>query len=197
MNMKSLVLLLFVVLCYLSPKSQTIADNTITIDFDHIATSRCSDRNENYLKYKHITYANIYGIIRLTNQGDSTISFWIMNCSWTDLIKIEPDSILLAVLNCDSNYPRMISLNQGQSIVFNSVIEIPSNYFEQSLKKARKEKSYNTFRIGFIYINGNEYEGIGWDLWDKIKEEKQKLDKLIWTKPINIEYSQYRREITN
>lgn len=187
MRFRISILLLILFMTQIALKSQTDFDKALTLDFETIGVSRCNENSE--------AYSNIYGQITLTNQTDTITSFWIRNCSWTDLIKIEPDSILLQVKECDANYTKKILLKKDQSLKLNSIIEIPSDYFENSLDKIRNKDLYNSFRIGFLIIKENEFKRGQMSLSDLINEKGQKNENYIWSQPIKIEYEKYNWKI--
>ena len=64
----------------------------LKLDFELVSVSRCNDYNDLYMENHGTEYSNMIGILKLFNQTDTAFTFWIMICSWTDLVKIEPDS---------------------------------------------------------------------------------------------------------
>jgi len=187
MRKKSIILLVGLLLINLGLKGQEETNSPLSIEFETIAVSRCHDGNGNYTE--------IYGQIRLTNQTDSVFMFWIKNCSWTDLIIIEPEFIILQVNECDANYRKKISLERNQILILNSNIEVPTDFFEESINKLHNENLFNTFKIGFILIEGHEYDRSRNDFYELIEMKKDKGVNILWTKPINIGYSNYKWKI--
>jgi len=191
MNNKLKLKLLFVILTLLLNSNLILGqiDYPLKIDFIIVGTPDCYNNSD--LNPDRITkqYKNVFGILKLENQSDSVYSFWIVNRSWTELIKVEPESILLSLKKWDTNYPKKISLESHQSILFNSILEIPSEYYDKSLVMQNDGK-YNTFKIGFIVITDEE----GSYYW-KYRDKKIKEDDYIWTPPIKIEYRNYKWEI--
>jgi hypothetical protein len=105
---------------------------------------------------------------------------------------------MLAVSECDNNYSKLINLRKDHSIVFNSIIDIPTNYFVESLNKTHQSyyesqsgPEYNTFKIGFIFISKNEFNPLTQTLRN-LAAIKRKDGKVIWSELINIEYSVYK-----
>jgi hypothetical protein len=193
MNNKPKLKLPFVLLTLLLNSNLILSqiEYPLKIDFIIVGTPDCynnSDLNPDRMTKQ---YKNVFGVLKLENKSDSVYSFWIMNCSWTDLIKVEPESILLFVKKCDKNYPKKISLESHQSILFNSIIEIPSEYYDKSFI-LQSDGKYNTFKIGFIVITDEE----GSYYW-KYRDKKRKENDYVWTPPINIAYRNYRWEILN
>jgi len=161
----------------------------LKIDFIIVGSPDCYNSNDLNPAGMKKQYENVFGVLKLENQSDSVYSFWIMNRSWTELTKVEPESIMLSVKKWDTNYPKKISLESHQSILFNSIIEIPSEYYDKSLAM-QNDGEYNTFKIGFIVITDEE----GSYYW-KYRDKKIKEDDYIWTPPIKIEYRNYKWEI--
>jgi len=176
---------------------QTNTIQPLRLDFELVSVSRCNDYNNFYMDKYGNQYSNMIGILQLTNQTDSTFSFWIMNCSWTDLVKIEPDSILLEVKECDTNYPVKISLESHQSLSFNSIIEIPSDYFDKSVMQYYNDYKFNTFKIGFMIIGENEFTRYPNYNWHDLIDDKRDKNQFIWSQPIDIKYSVYGWKINN
>ena len=174
---------------------QTDTIQPLKLDFELVSASRCNDYNDFYMEKYGNEFFNMIGILQLTNQTDSTFSFWIMNCSWTDLVKTEPDSIILQVKECDKNHPGKISLESNQSILFNSIIEIPSDYFDKSVMRYYHDYKFNTFKIGFMIIKENEFTRYPNANWQNLIDDKKKKNQFIWSNPIDIKYSVYRWKI--
>jgi len=191
---------IFLIILTFELSSQCKMNKPLSIDFDLISISKCNDNNDFYIERNQTTYSNMIGQIIIKNQTDSILTFWIMTCSWTDLFTIEPDSIILTVKECEKNHPTKISLQKGQSIIFNSIIEIPSDYFEKSLDKIYQTTGnlenkilYNTFKIGFILIKeSDKMLAPNWKEWLYTKSRKEDY---IWSEPIKIRYSNYRWNI--
>ncbi|WP_289056223.1 hypothetical protein [Carboxylicivirga marina] len=194
--------------------SQESKEHPLELSFHSVALSDCSDRNEYYQEYYKKTYSNLYGVINLTNTTDTTFTFWTMTCSWTDLIILKPDTFMLWVKECDSNYPKRITLEKEQSVSFNSVIEIPSSVAKDGkwytaltdtiddIVLVEAIQPIDSFKIGWILIEDNEFrpseifkkEGDFGREWQNLIESKKKND-VIWSNPINIWNNIYRWKI--
>ena len=174
--------------CQFYIKSQTRINNPLTIQFELTGASWCNDYHDFYKTRLNKSYSILYGQIKLKNQTDSIFSFWIMNCSWTDLFIANPDSILIMGTDCDNNQPHKITLKKGQTIIFNSRIGIPTNYLSKSTHKFVDSygNSYNSFKIGFLLLTEDEYDR--GDYWRETINDKMKKNNFIWTDPIKIRY---------
>lgn len=190
---KRILLITMLVISTASLYGQVDSSEQFSLDFELVSTSYCSDHNR-YNSENDTEYSNMIGILKLTNQTDTAISLWIMTCSWTALVKVEPDSILLCVRNCDGNYPTLITVESNKSLSFNSIIDIPSKHFQKSIMGYYDQVPYDTFRIGFMIIKENEYTIYPKNWWDLIKEKSSK-NEYIWTESINMEYSIYEWKI--
>lgn len=169
----------------------------IKLDFELVSVSRCNDYNEFYSKNFGKAYATLTGILKLTNQTDSIFPFWIMNCSWTDLISVDPDLIILQVKECDSNYPRLINLESGKTVSFNSIVEIPLEYFDNSISRFYEDSSYNYFKIGFMVVKEIEFSFSLDSNWQALIDKKKIKGDYLWTSPIEIQYSVYNWHISD
>jgi hypothetical protein len=169
--------------------SQAIPDEPLKVEFELIGTSMCSDHNEFYYEIYHRTYSSMFGKIVLTNMDNSAQVFWIMTCSWTDLFKIDNDSIILTVKECDANHPKLISLEPNHSLIFNSIIEIPAYFLKKSNVLGYEPDSENEFRIGFLLITESEYQR-GPD-WRQLIKQKMEGNSLLWSAPIIIRSNNY------
>jgi len=195
--MRNVILFLLVILAPVEAYSQQSLDECVSLDFKPIAVSRCNDWNEYYEENNEIIYNNIYGITSLKNISDSILTFWMMTCSWTDQIRILPSEIKLSVPGCDANYPKKITLQPGQKLLLNSIVEIPEDIFEEAMNTNTNvpKPKYPTFKIGFQLIKESDYS-ISQDIWfyDLISS-KSDSKNFVWTGPIPIRYYYYEWEI--
>src|ERR1035437_1649941 len=76
--------------------------------------------------------------ISLTNHEDSTITFWMMSCSWGEsTLKFDRDSMEFSTGNCTKDIPVKIELKSGKSLIIYPVFHANS-------------KRINQIRIGFV-----------------------------------------------
>jgi len=113
---------------------------------------------------KHEDY---FSKVRVTNHEDSTITFWMMSCSWYyKTLVFDTDSMQFSSSGCDKNIPVEIILKPGKSIVFypvfhdNSIYRFAHGYSVDSKKAAHpaypvQSKDNKPVRIGFILLKNN------------------------------------------
>jgi len=100
----------------------------------------------------------------ITNQEDTTITFWMMSCSWWHQTLIfDTDSMEFSTGGCDKNITVEIKLKPGKSIVFypvfhdNSIYRLSHGYYVDSKKVEHpafpvQSKDNRQVRIGFILL---------------------------------------------
>jgi hypothetical protein len=117
----------------------------------------------------------------VTNNSNSTIVFWIFNCSWpVNNWLVDNDSIYVRYRGCNSNFPVEIKLLPHKSIDFyGGVVTI-----------GKQDLIDKYFRLGFIYF---ETEKQAWSYFEG-KTHRRDVEK-IWSNKIKLEKYAYRYEV--
>lgn len=123
-----------------------------------------------------------FATINVLNTQDTTVTFWIMSCSWPmDGFVIYSDSIAFQFCfgGCDSNTPEKISLPPKKSIQFYGTI-----------KNWKKDSSIARVKVGLRYFRTVD------DLWrfDGSYDSK-KLHKIVWSNEVELKDNLYSYEI--
>ena len=122
---------------------------------------------------------NYYSIkISITNNTDTIVNYWLMTCSWQDNLIFNTNSICFYRLGCKHNFPTIKKLLPKESLVYNGIIQIcdTSNY-----------KNKKSFKLGFIFINKNEYFDLTQDYFEVLLDRKKNNKHIIWCdNPINL-----------
>lgn len=117
-----------------------------------------------------------YVSLDLINNTDSTVSFWMMSCSWQDNWIINSDSARFYYQGCDSNFPELKQILSGQKLTFVGILQFLSP-LQSEIEK--------DFKIGFVEIKQHEYL-INSDfrsvLLPKIKDKKD----IIWSEAFKL-----------
>ena len=122
-----------------------------------------------YFKYGRDSKArdHFFSRVCITNQEDTTITFWMMSCSWwLKTLQFDRDSMQFSTGGCDKNIPVEIKLKPGKSIIFypvfhdNSIYRFAHGYSVDSKKAAHpaypvQSKDNKPVRIGFILLKNN------------------------------------------
>lgn len=113
--------------------------------------------------------------VKLSNNTDSILNFWTMNCSWQSNW-VFTDNCIRFLVNCPKNYPIVKQIEPQQKIVYNGTIELiglPKDFLGRE------------FKIGFVLVKKDESNIIDFvsDLRDKIKEKKD----IIWSESFKID----------
>ena len=131
---------------------------------------KISNKLDDEFRNKKTTFYSVN--IDLINDTDSTVSFWLMSCSWQDNWIINSDSVRFYYQGCDSNFPELKQILSGQKLTFIGILQVLSPL------KIEIEKD---FMIGFVEIKQHEYL-VNSDfrnvLIAKIKDKKD----IIWSK---------------
>jgi hypothetical protein len=131
---------------------------------------KISNKLDDEFRNKKTTFYSVN--IDLINDTDSTVSFWLMSCSWQDNWIINSDSVRFYYQGCDSNFPELKQILSGQKLTFIGILQVLSPL------KTGIEKD---FKIGFVEIKQHEYL-VNSDfrnvLLAKIKDKKD----IIWSK---------------
>lgn len=130
-------------------------------------------------QYK-IANQSYFTYMSITNNQDTTISFYLMSCSWMiDNWISDNDSISLLFLGCDINTPLYITLLPHQLIDFSAII----------ITKPHTEMS-TLFRFGFLYFKKEK------DLLDYIpKKNKTDNIRIYWSDAIKLEDNLFKYHI--
>ena len=123
-----------------------------------------------------------FATINVLNTQDTTVTFWIMSCSWPmDGFVIHSDSIAFKFCfgGCDHDTPEKISLPKKKSVQFYGTI-----------KSWKKDSSVARIKVGLRYF------GTVADLWnfDGLNDNK-KPNKIIWSNEVELKDNLYSHEI--
>lgn len=130
-----IVFVLFINNCYSQAHDKT---ELVSVKSYIVAKGKHEDLYKNGIKKDYY-----FLLVRITNQQDTTVPFYIMSGSWTiDNFEINNDSIKLVFFGNDVNTPTRIILKAHQSIIFNVMAE------------ALSEKiTIPQFRVGFHFTD--------------------------------------------
>jgi len=119
----------------------------------------------------------------ITNKDSKLKSVWIYSCSWMQSWTVEPNSFYFYNEGCDSNYPKKIDLNPGQSISFHGIIVSQNNL-----------KNFSRFRVGFADYNEIELKS---SIPSPPGQQMIKLNpKMYWSDWISLDFSNNSYEIS-
>ena len=186
---KLLQIIILLLIAIVSSSAQSCPKSSLQIEFNGVATSWCSDYNEYGNQNDSISYSNIYGVLVIRNTSDTAVSFWMMNCSWTDHIKTLPTDIIFGFAECDRNFPEIVNLKVGQSLNLNSVIHVPKNIYTESLNTYQNipgKQYYSTFKIGFLIIDVKNFSYGEHQLFYELLDSHDSDPRIIWTEPISL-----------
>ncbi len=136
---------------------------------------------------KKSDFHNVYGlqgdfyscIVKLKNNTDSAISFWIMKCSWYDNIIFNDDSIgILPYHCCDSNFPVVKKIDPGKELTYIDRIGV------LGVKNKNKMKKY---KLGFILVKEKSISKMGFELLDTICKKKRENKDIIWSNEFTLD----------
>lgn len=115
----------------------------------------------------------------LKNNTDSTVYFWIMNCTWDDNFIYNIENVyVMNPFNCSRNFPTVDSIERNQFMNFKGVIGAEN---KDDLKKE--------LRLGFIYIKENEKSRLNEILPSPPVDSiitRVKPKNIIWSEPFEI-----------
>ena len=101
----------------------------------------------NATKCSNVKDYNSYFLrISLTNNMDSVVSFWMMNCSWIDNWVIDNSNLKFCFNGCDKNVPVKMTLKPKTSMVFYGVI----HPIDTTIKVEK-------FKLGFVTLEKNDF----------------------------------------
>ena len=155
-------------------RNQKTIDKTVSIKIEITgkgSTKDCHDPD---------SYDNYFTRILITNNTDTTFSFWTMKCSWMDSWMFDNDSLGICSEGCDGNYPIQIDLKTKKSIVFYLVVHPYSKNIKQ-------------FKMGLIMLTKEDlmnYHRI--DDWKSFLMNK----KIFWSNSVSMNYwnNSYKKE---
>jgi hypothetical protein len=127
-------------------------------------------------------YDYYFATVNVLNTQDTTVSFFIFNCSWTfDGFVINNDSMAFSncYLGCDHNVPEKISIPPKRLVQFYNTIS-----------SWKKDSSIPRIKVGFKYFRTFS------DLWNSDGSKKsQKLYTMIWSNEVGLKDNLYSYEI--
>jgi hypothetical protein len=120
--------------------------------------------------------------VNVLNMQDTTITFYIMDCSWPmDAFVIKSDSIAFRFCfsGCDNNIPERISLPKTKSVQFYGTI-----------KSWKKSSSIARIKVGFRYFPTFN------DIWNSDGSQgRRNLNKIVWSNEVELKDYLYSYEI--
>lgn len=118
-------------------------------------------------------------IVNLKNNTDSTISFWIMKCTWGENFIFNDDSIGIYYYRfCDSNYPVVKKFEPGKVLTYVDRIVV------LGVKNKNKMKKY---KLGFILVKEKSISKMGFELLDTICKKKRENKDIIWSNEFTLD----------
>ena len=121
-----------------------------------------------YYQYgKNIKYRDDYfSRVSITNHEDSTITLWMMSCSWWhETLIFDTNSIEFSAGGCDKNIPVKVELKPGKSLIVYPVFHVDSKNIKQ-------------VRMGFVMLKEEELNKHFKD-WAKFIKSKS----IYWSNP--------------
>jgi hypothetical protein len=115
--------------------------------------------------------------IKLINNTDSTIRYWMMSCAWQDNWVFESKLLELVFPGCDSNAPWLFEIKPGKDTLYNGILHVKN--LNDSIKN-------ENLRIGFIFIRDNaitKMEMWSFDRFDQLIKERKEI---IWSEPFKL-----------
>lgn len=128
--------------------------------------------------------------LKITNISDKTVYFRTMSCSWEENLILSNTFVESIRWGCDKNVDLFVSLEPGESSLFETTISILPDYSYTYLRIAEREKLSAT-RLGFVIIADffkKDYSFL-WPPNDKsiyqlAHDEKTRI-AVIWSNPLS------------
>lgn len=142
---------------------------------DLLITANICGKADRIVKTDSINGDYIFINLTVTNTSRTLKSIWIYSCAWMRSWSIEPNSLIFYSEGCDSNYPKKIDLNPGQSISFHGIIHNLNNLIDST-----------RFRVGFRDFNEIELKS-----WIPKPNEQKNVNlnpKIYWSEWITLDY---------
>jgi hypothetical protein len=112
--------------------------------------------------------------LSIKNISKESISFWMMNCSWTDNWVLNTDNYYFLSIGCDKNYPVKVNIKPNDSVVYHSLITRQNIRFIDT----------DTIRFGLIYIDTIKCKT--YIDYIKVLGDRSKQDKINWSNPLSL-----------
>jgi len=111
----------------------------------------------------------------ILNKTSSSLSFWLMTCSWDENFIINNDYIRFIGWNCDANYPEIKRLKPYEQLTLRARV----------LKNDFTRYQYiETTRFGIIFIDASLHKYL--DDYENIIGDKSKHEKIIWSNSLDL-----------
>jgi len=108
--------------------------------------------------------------ISIVNNTDSTLSLWVMSCSWEKSFIFNSNIISFFNLGCDKDIVDLVKLKSGEVKIFNGYLRTSK---ELSLKKE------HGLKLGFVLIRENVSFSES-KFYKILGEKKLKREDVIW-----------------
>ena len=123
-----------------------------------------------------------FGRVCITNHENTTLTFWMMSCSWwMQTLIFDTDSIEFSGCGCDKNIPVKVELKPGKSIVFYPVFS--------DISKKRFHQVYSSI------TRNNKQIKIGFNLMKNVSKDRNgeppelvKSGETYWSNPVSLDY---------
>ena len=161
--LKSILLVFFFCLCQPLFSQKDDSKDLITVDLRIVAQGASHNFKD--------TKSGYFAIATITNSQDTTINFWIMNCSWPRDNWVTSNSIVyFESPGCDNNSVIRVELLPHKKIDFYGV-----------LQGSDKKLSNNKVRLGFLYFSKFK------DLFNPLGRDELKQVKKYWSNEVQLE----------
>ncbi len=130
------------------------------------------------------TYEKVYKIrARLKNTGKRTLYFYMMTCSKEDHLKTDNNLVDFFNWGCDSNFPVLYNLKEGESDSF-TVDVIKYLSYGNTIKLPLRHPFPKT-RLGLILVNDIYKDVFLRNPFEKVKNEKDWYG-IIWSNALSL-----------
>ena len=177
------ILLIVVIVCFAGCKRK---EKQLNISVKMEITGR------GYYQYGQDTKVrdDYFSRVCITNHEDSTLTFWMMSCSWMfDVLKFNQDSLEFSPGNCTKEIPVKVELKPGKSIIFYPVFtDISKKRFYQVYSNIPRNNKQ--IRMGF-----NLMKNVSKDPYGK-QPQYIRPGNIFWSNPVSLDYRNNKFRIT-
>ena len=112
----------------------------------------------------------------IINNTDSVVRFWVMSCSWQENWIFDTDNISLFYQGCDSNFPVIKQIKQGEKLTIKGIIQVLD-----TLKVTKQRVGI----LGFVLIKEHDISSAS-DFRRVLSDKIDKRKDIIWSANFSI-----------
>ena len=123
--------------------------------------------------------------ISIKNNSDSTISIWLMSCSWDENFLINNSYIFFKLWDCNKNIPTIHEIKAHDSLILKRPFTRAIMWDNPCKGCIGQISEVATTKIGLVYIDEKRCHNFA--DYENIMGDKSTWGKIIWSNPLYLD----------